>query len=136
MSSLLFLSSVLAGLVQSTLAYDIESFPSCVEISAVEPQPYSVVQINKDYRTKFDITFSKPVKLVNKYYKYYVTLSSSPARDNARQSTIPVIVPKTVGARLVTPEGSGRKWRAHFSIKEGRTKDPLFRLTTKCLQLK
>ena len=132
MSSLLFLTlfpCLLAGLVQSTLAYNIESFPSCVEISAVEPQPYSVVQIN-NHRTKFDITFSKPVKWINQYSKYYVILSSSPARDTAR-ARIPGILPKIVGAS-VTPEGSGRKWRAQFAIN-----DPLFRLTTKtCPQLK
>ena len=125
--ALWIISHVVLPLVQLTLARfenGIESFPSCVEVTAVKPPPYSVVGTN--YWFGFELTFSKPVKK-SSYHYHGVTLSSSPrgyigGRWRSGQGIAPVVI----RARHLEATARLSKWKSVFHLK-GRNDGPVFR---------
>lgn len=63
----------------------VESFPSCVEVVAIHPPPYSVVKIQKDSSIWFEITFSKPVFLANRgEERVFISSSASGIKDGTK----------------------------------------------------
>ena len=100
---------------------DIEYFPSCVEVISVDPPPYSVVHHTKTYWTAFVVTFTKPVKMLHKDKRVY--LSSSPSCFYGRKGISPRVVRSHYDLAF-TSSLSKIKFSFYFKDKKG---EPLFR---------
>lgn len=110
----------------------LESFPSCVEITAVSPPPYSVARVTENLNVLFDIDFSKPVKRISKKC-VGLFLSTLPRRYKG--PGVKPTVTRDKGSRIEGTggsNGSSYRWSASVSIK-GQRGQPLFRyIYTKC----
>ena len=105
-----------------------EPFPACVDLSELNPPPYSVVNLTK-YTTEMELTFSKPVRF-NTHLPYKgVSLSSSPRgyiKMAGGISNGQGIGPEVVHAHTLAPSSTGfSKWKATFDFKNSN--GPIFR---------
>ena len=100
----------------------VESFPSCVEITRVQPYPHSVVNMDENAKVMFVLTFSKPVFLRHNGRRR-VFLSTSPRGIylGTYSNNVRVRTRQQTAEKIVTTSTSRLQWGIIFTLSDTYT---------------